>query len=318
MPDPRPARSTDFVTARPRRVRGGLRLSQKDWPLKLSWPAQRWLESALQGVDPEIIRLGHEYARLGQARTLDISEGQVLARVQGRVYDAYRVTLSAPVVAPEIWEQITSAMDAQALFAAKLLAGEFPPSIEELFAGLGAALFPGEGAPLVARCACGPDPVWCKHACCTAMLAAEMIHRHPLTLFTLRGRSGAAFLESLRERRSSAPPPGAGNGRAALAGSEWPGFRDREPAPPLSQRIDDFWEAGPELEQVETSLKPPEVSHALLRRLGPSPFSGAKFPLVGLLATCYDVISRSVIDPPGGPETTSNGTPSQGDDADET
>ena len=36
-------------------------------------------------------------------------------------------------------------------------------------------------------------------------------------------------------------------------------------------------------------------SKQLLRRIGPSPFTGAKFPLAGLLATCYDAISQAVI-----------------------
>jgi hypothetical protein len=56
--------------------------------------------------------------------------------------------------------------------------------------------------------------------------------------------------------------------------------------------VDRFWEAGPELEQVDLPVEVPQVSHALLRRLGPSPFPESRFPLVGLLATCYDVVSK--------------------------
>ena len=35
--------------------------------------------------------------------------------------------------------------------------------------------------------------------------------------------------------------------------------------------------------------------HPLLRRLGPSPFESSRFPFVGLLATCYDVISKAAL-----------------------
>jgi hypothetical protein len=42
-------------------------------------------------------------------------------------------------------------------------------------------------------------------------------------------------------------------------------------------------------------ISTPDVSHPLLRRMGASPFQGAKFPMVGLLATCYDVISQEMV-----------------------
>jgi hypothetical protein len=35
--------------------------------------------------------------------------------------------------------------------------------------------------------------------------------------------------------------------------------------------------------------------------MGPSPFPKAKFPIVGLLATCYDLVSRDAIGEIQGP-----------------
>lgn len=64
---------------------------------------------------------------------------------------------------------------------------------------------------------------------------------------------------------------------------------------PLDSCLDRFWEAGDELDEVDAPLVPPEVTHPLLRRLGPSPFAKSRFPFVGLLATCYDVISRAAL-----------------------
>jgi hypothetical protein len=61
---------------------------------------------------------------------------------------------------------------------------------------------------------------------------------------------------------------------------------------PLGADLERFWEAGPELAQIDTPMGEPEVSHVLLRRLGPSPFTESRFPLVGLLATCYEVVSE--------------------------
>jgi hypothetical protein len=55
-------------------------------------------------------------------------------------------------------------------------------------------------------------------------------------------------------------------------------------------------DAGSGLSQLDIPLDAPKVSHPLLRRLGQSPFTGvAAFPLVGLLASCYDTISRDAL-----------------------
>ena len=57
--------------------------------------------------------------------------------------------------------------------------------------------------------------------------------------------------------------------------------------------LEAFWEdpAGraPVLPRVA-----PEVDKPLLRRLGASPFE-ARFPLVGLLATCYELVSEQTV-----------------------
>lgn len=59
---------------------------------------------------------------------------------------------------------------------------------------------------------------------------------------------------------------------------------------PLDACIDRFWEAGAGVDELEFALEPPAVSHPLLRRLGASPFRESRFPMVGLLATCYEII----------------------------
>lgn len=299
--DPRFQRAPDFKTAKPRRVRGGLRLSKKEWPPRLGWAAAKWFDYASRAAGADTMKIGHEYARLGQTRQMDIQPGTITGRVQGRVYEAYRVTITIPPLSPETWTSLIGAMAEQAIFSAKLLAGELGPGIDELFESRGTSLLPAPGATgadaVTTACTCGHGEPWCRHACCLALLAAEAIERDPLTLFTLRGLRGSELVERLREGRASraaAPAPGAA--RRAIGGPDWPGLRDRDPAPPLDQCLGDFWEAGPELDQVETPLRPPRVHHALLRRLGPSPFEDAKFPLVGLLATCYDTISRAALE----------------------
>jgi hypothetical protein len=52
---------------------------------------------------------------------------------------------------------------------------------------------------------------------------------------------------------------------------------------------------GRSIEELDLAMDKPAASHVLLRRLGASPFDQAKFPLVGLMATCYDVISEAAL-----------------------
>ncbi len=114
----------------------------------------------------------------------------------------------------------------------------------------------------------------------------------PLELFTLRGVAGTDVVERLRDQHAL----------ASSAGSATPSpgrFHVEGHAPePLEACLDHFWDAGPELELVETTPRPPETPKPLLRRLGPSPFEAGRFPLVGLLATCYEVVSRDALESP--------------------
>ncbi|MBL0870244.1 MAG: hypothetical protein IBJ18_06670 [Phycisphaerales bacterium] len=65
------------------------------------------------------------------------------------------------------------------------------------------------------------------------------------------------------------------------------------------------------VQRLDLAPTNPPVSHPLLRRLGASPIPGAKFPLVGLLATCYDVISAKAMKSPV-PEASEGNPASEG------
>lgn len=170
-----------------------------------------------------------------------------------------------------------------------------------------------------------PTPIvttpWCKHVCCLMFLIAERLGQNPLLLLALRGMPESDLIERLNQARVLAGlQRGAGGaaGAAALApAGPAPIYTPHVPLPdrvdrPLEQSITshgaaNFWEApDPDaLADLDCAIAPPDVSHPLLRRLGASPFTGAKFPLVGLLATCYDVISAAAIqgEPAAAPES---------------
>jgi uncharacterized Zn finger protein len=128
-------------------------------------------------------------------------------------------------------------------------------------------------------------------------LLADRFSADPFLIFTLRGMPGAELLERLTQRRSVAGAVQTSSGASPIYLPHMPGISDMTPVP-LESSLEDFWAIGPSLNQLEMPIEPPEVAHPLLRRLGPSPFEaamGAKFPLVGLMATCYDMISAAGI-----------------------
>lgn len=290
------SRPKPSLPMRPRRVRGGERISSAG-PAVGSWAGQRWVRLVEQLAQGQTLVEGLEYARQGQTRRLSFAPGMVEAGVQGRAYSAYTTRLKIPVFDHGQWERVIESMSDQAIYAAKLLSGELPPNIEDVFVPLGLRLFPAEAGDVATACTCGHAEQWCKHACCVAMLLADRLAGNPFLMFELRGLSGEELLERLRQRRTVV---GAIQGDVAVYQPRIPGVSE-EAQTPLEQCVNRFWEAGPQLAQIDLPLEPPPVSHPLLRRLGPSPFQGpgVKFPLVGLLATCYEIVSQAAINPPG-------------------
>ncbi len=274
----------------PRRVQGGVRLPAGPSAGPRAWISRRWMRVVEECAAPEAMARGLEYGRLGQTREIVFGPGAVSAAVQGFAPRAHRVRIEIGVLSHEQWEQALGAMADQAIYSAKVLAGELPVNIEDLFAPMGARLFPLEVGDLQPRCDCGAAPgTWCEHACCAAAVAGYRLEERPFFIFALRGLPADELSERLRQRRAIT---GAVLG-AAPAYTPRPVAGAETPAPPLESTLDEFWTIGP-LDAVDTPLERPEVSHPLLRRLGPSPFV-AKFPLVGLLATCYDAISDAAI-----------------------
>jgi uncharacterized Zn finger protein len=278
-------------TEKPRKVRRGIRLGAEPADLEASWAAQRWLRLVDAAASADAILNGLEYARLGQVRHVGFDPGHVGGLVQGRVYRAYSASLQFTRFAPEQWDKAVEAMVDQARYAAKLLAGELPPNIEDVFGPLGLHLFPATPQEVTTSCTCSEPQPWCKHVCCLAYLLAERLSHDTMLVFSLRGLPGEELIERLRQRRAVT---GSTQGATPVYVPRVPGVAEIV-QPPLEQTLDSFWDAPPGLDRLDLPVEPPAVSHPLLRRLGPSPFAAGGFPLVGLLATCYEQISEAVL-----------------------
>lgn len=276
----------------PRKVRAGLKVGADQWPSPGLSPFAAPLAELVSRTftAPVIAEAFKDYAQRGQTKQFKVETGAIDAEVQGRRYKPYHTRVSLPQVDGEQWDKIIDALVTDPLLNARLLSGEFPREINTVFERHGAALCPGLDESLSIECDCKEDQP-CKHGACIAMLLTEAIHADPFILLDLRGIARDQLLERLRQRRAVTS---SSTGLVpAFATTAPEGATDADQ--PIESSAASFWDAGPELRGLEIPIKKPEISYPLLRRLGPSPFEEGKFPLVGLLATCYELISDEAL-----------------------
>jgi uncharacterized Zn finger protein len=255
----------EFPPSRPRVAKGGIKAQSKKGSFGKSWWAQRWI-AVLEGfhLGARLSR-GRSYARSGQVLDIQVATGVITARVQGSRPKPYSVEIKVKTLAKSDEEKLGKALASQALFAAKLLAGEMPQDIEQAFTGAGLSLFPRRLDDLKTECSC---PDWsnpCKHIAAVYYLLGEEFDRDPFLIFKLRGVDRERITALLGEPSGPAP-------KSANAG----GAPSHRPPAPTEEPIDlaaaGFWEGTPLPPGWLGEVRSPPLQGALLRRLGNFPF----------------------------------------------
>jgi uncharacterized Zn finger protein len=204
----------------------------------------------------------------------ELGTGLVTAAVQGSRARPYRVRIQVLPLTARQWERAERELAARALFRARLLAGEMPPEIEEVFAGCGTPLFPRSAADLTMSCSCPDWEVPCKHLAAVCYVLAEAFDDDPFKLLAWRGRGREELLAALRRVSAAEPPPQA---RVIEVADQ-----------PLAQCLDGFWSPG--LSQARLRALPPARLTApdlLLRSFEPPPVTIRGQDISTLLAPAY-------------------------------
>ena len=190
----------------PRPVEGGLKARSTRGRIARTWWSERFIQ-VLQdiGVTSRLQR-GQNYARRGQVISLDIDTGQVTAQVQGSRVRPYRTRIGIAAFGKAEWAQVERALAGNAWYAATLLAGEMPEDIEDVFAGLGLALFPAAAQDLSLDCTCPDQAVPCKHLAAAFYLLAEAFDDDPFAILAWRGREREDLLANLHAARHDGRP----------------------------------------------------------------------------------------------------------------
>ena len=235
-----------YPPSKPRAVERGLKARTTRGQIGASWWSRRFIDVLESFAMGNRLARGRTYARKGQVISLEVLPGEVHAQVQGSRSRPYRVTIGLPVFPELVWAKAEIALSEQALPSAKLLAGEVPPELEEVFGAAGAPLFPQTARELRQHCSCPDWEVPCKHLAATFYLLAEAFDADPFLILRWRGRDREALLARLRELRAveapdqaAAPAPAAAGTALALSDLSLPEVTpDRfwQPPPPLPGR----------------------------------------------------------------------------------
>jgi uncharacterized Zn finger protein len=269
----------------------GIKAQSKGGKFGENWWARRWIE-VLESFDMgSRLNRGREYAKKGHVLSIQIEEGQVLARVQGSRPKPYEIDVKINTLPEADWAKIASRLAEQAVFSARLLAGEMPADIEEIFEEEGLSLYPAAEGDLQAECSCPDTANPCKHCAAVYLLLGEEFDRDPFLLFALRGMRREKLLAMIEKQLPQISTVEGEHGRAAE-----PEEKPEEPKQPLPVNPDTFWKGASRLpEEVMGDVTPPPSSCALPRRLGPFPFWQGQRPLLDALEPIYKKASQHAV-----------------------
>ena len=278
-----------FPKPKPRKHADGIKAQSKKFGQ--TWWASRWLIALERIVDPGRLSRGRSYARSGQVLNIDITSGKITAQVQGSAPRPYKVKIAIKPLTDERWARVADAMAAQAIFAAKLLAGEMPNEIEEAFAAANVSLFPLRSDDLITDCSC---PDWsnpCKHIAAVYYLLGEQFDGDPFLLFRLRGQSKSEIMELLRARRASSGQETKPTRRVREKRVEIV----EEPAATLEAEIDRFWGMAADLADFHTTIERPPLDAAPIKRLGKPGFWHGKEDFIAMMTVAYRGVTDAAL-----------------------
>jgi uncharacterized Zn finger protein len=249
----------EYESAGPIPVEGGIKARSQRGAIGEQWWSRRFiavLES--YGMSGRLQR-GRSYARRGQVIEFSLAPGQVTARVQGSRPQPYRVSISVRPLAAAQWQEVESRLAGQALFRARLLAGDMPAEIEQVFDDCGTPLFPRSAGDLRMDCNCPDWGVPCKHVAAVCYVLAEAFDADPFAMLAWRGKGRDELLAALRGKAAPGADSAAGGPRPAAAAATSPAhdLLDDVTGVPLAESLADYWA--------------PAMSQARLRVLPPSP-----------------------------------------------
>ena len=272
--------------SRPIKADGGIKARSKRGSIGEQWWSRRFIDVLESfGLQSRLSR-GRNYARSGQVLSLGIGTGHVTAKVQGSRVKPYSVKLTVDPLTTRQWRRVEEALAARAIFRARLLAGEMPAEIEEVFADCGTPLFPQSARDLEMTCSCPDWEVPCKHLAAVCYVLAEAFDDDPFAMLAWRGKGRDDLLAALRRLAAGVIR------RAVMDSGSGPAY-DGHPVievadKPLAECTAGFWSTP--LSPARLRALPPATpapADLLLRSFEPPMITAGGLDLVTLLRPAY-------------------------------
>jgi uncharacterized Zn finger protein len=262
--------------SRPRSVKGGLKARSPRGAIARTWWSQRFI-AVLEDIGlGNRLQRGRTYARKGQVISLEVDPGSVTAEVQGSRVRPYRIRIGIPTFGKSEWAQVERNLAENAWYTAKLLSGEMPDDIEDVFAGFGLSLFPATARELSLDCSCPDHAVPCKHLAAAFYLLAESFDDDPFAILAWRGREREDLLDNLAAARTQGAPAA---------------DRAEQAARPLVDCLDTYYAWQADVKVPSPSAAPSKrPSTALLDQLPETGVAACGRPLTELLQSAYHAL----------------------------
>ncbi len=262
----------NYEKTTPRQVQGGIKL-QSGSSSKKNWWYQKWIKALESFTISSRLTRGRSYAKKGQVVSISIEKNQVKAKVQGSAPNPYTVTISLTPISPSQWEKVLRAISQEAIYIARLMAGEMPQDIEKIFEKTGVSLFPKGKKDIQTRCSCPDSANPCKHISAVYYILGEEFDRDPFLTFQLRGLGKKELLERMDVSSSSQE-------------------EKKVVKEDLPSDLSHFWRGEELAENFVENVTSPPVKAALLKRLGTFPLWKGSTKILDSLLPVYQSAMR--------------------------
>ncbi|OZH54232.1 SWIM Zn-finger protein [Hydrocoleum sp. CS-953] len=261
------------------------------------WWTQQWIDLLNSYRFKKRLERARNYARQGNVLSIEFKEQKIIAQVQGTAPEPYKLSLWLDTFTDEDWNFIIKTLSERAIFTAKLLAGEMPQNIEEVFAANGLRLFPFTLDDIHAKCDC-PDPARvCKHIAAVYYLLGDRFSDDPFLLFQLRGRTKEKILEELRQKRGKSEDERVTETKQIK--SEKIQSKDLLTNPRTitsatqeTLKIEQFWEYNQQLDSSLVVITPSPSNETVLDVLGHIPLGASADIVMNYFQKIYQNVSQ--------------------------
>ncbi|NES68425.1 MAG: hypothetical protein F6K24_25920 [Okeania sp. SIO2D1] len=256
------------------------------------WWTQQWIDLLSSYRYKKRLERARNYARQGNVLSLEFKDKEIISQVQGTAPEPYKQSLWLDTFSDEDWNYVIETMSQRAIFTAKLLAGEMPQNIEEVFAANGLRLFPFTLDDIHAKCDCPDKARVCKHIAAVYYILGDRFSDDPFLLFQLRGRSKEKILEVLRQKRGQSEDE-----NSTIKEKITTEKTQKTPTSATQEytNFEQFWEYDKQLDSSLVVITPPPSNETVLDVLGPLPLGKSADTIKDYFKKVYQNISQQAV-----------------------